>query len=285
MTRESSGCRYPVLQLRTLPEDCVGSVLAQPIDVRVLVIDDASTDDSAIVGEALARADSRVTFRRHERNIGHIPTYNEGLIGWASSDYSLLLSADDVVAPGALARAAHVLDRHPDAGLAYGMGVLFTTDAPRIGPDPRSATLSTVDSGMTFVQHCFEQTIFSKPEQPVVRQPRRGSRSSEDIARSCRTPATSKCGCVSPSRARRRPSLRAGLHVRGHGHNMRVRLYREPAARLPARSSPPATRLCASGRPGARYRRVAPQRWARASAWTPAGSRSARSRTPISYHQ
>ena len=30
---------------------CANSVLSQPIDVRVLVIDDASTDDSATIGD------------------------------------------------------------------------------------------------------------------------------------------------------------------------------------------------------------------------------------------
>ena len=44
--------------------------------------------------------------RRHEVNQGHIATYNEGLLEWAKADYTVLLSADDLLAPGALARAA-----------------------------------------------------------------------------------------------------------------------------------------------------------------------------------
>src|SRR6516164_9433107 len=84
----------------------VNSVLSQVgVDVRALVIDDASPDNTAEVASALAREDSRVTVIRHSTNKGHINTYNEG-IEWASADYMLLLPADDYLLPGALRRAA-----------------------------------------------------------------------------------------------------------------------------------------------------------------------------------
>jgi glycosyltransferase involved in cell wall biosynthesis len=89
------------------------------VDVRVLVIDDCSPDDTAEVGRALAAEDSRVTFWRHETNKGHIATYNEG-IEWADGDYFLLISADDLATPGALTRAAAVMDAHPNVSMTYG---------------------------------------------------------------------------------------------------------------------------------------------------------------------
>jgi glycosyltransferase involved in cell wall biosynthesis len=98
---------------------CVESVLAQGEPVRVLVIDDASPDDSAEVGADLAARDGRVAFTRHEANKGHIATYNEG-IEWATSPYLLLLSADDYLLPGALRRAVRVMEMHPDVGLVFG---------------------------------------------------------------------------------------------------------------------------------------------------------------------
>ena len=59
---------------------CVNSVLGQEgVDVRVLVIDDASPDNTAEVAAALAREDPRVTVIRHSSNKGHINTYNEGI--------------------------------------------------------------------------------------------------------------------------------------------------------------------------------------------------------------
>lgn len=100
--------------------ECVQSVLTQSsVQVRVLILDDASPDNTEEVATALAREDSRVTFVRHKVNKGHIATYNEG-IDWASADYFLLLSADDYLLPGALERAAGLLDAHQDVGFVIG---------------------------------------------------------------------------------------------------------------------------------------------------------------------
>jgi glycosyltransferase involved in cell wall biosynthesis len=100
--------------------ECVGSVLNQSLrTVRVLIIDDASSDDTPAVAGQLVREDPRVSFIRHKENRGHIATYNEG-IAWASADYMLVLSADDFLFPGALARAAALMDAHPEVGFTYG---------------------------------------------------------------------------------------------------------------------------------------------------------------------
>jgi GT2 family glycosyltransferase len=99
---------------------CVESVLKQEgVEVRVLILDDCSPDNTPEVAAQLCREDARVEYRRHVRNVGHIRTYNEGL-EWASGDYVLLLSADDMLAPGALARAAGVMDEHPEVVLTCG---------------------------------------------------------------------------------------------------------------------------------------------------------------------
>ncbi len=117
---------------------CVESVLSQQgVELRVLVLDDASTDDSEAVGRALVRRDGRVEYRRHGVNRGHIATYNEGL-EWIAGDYMLLLSADDLLTPGALSRAARLMDSHPEAGLTYGRAIMTSEPGrhtPRI-PDP-----------------------------------------------------------------------------------------------------------------------------------------------------
>jgi glycosyltransferase involved in cell wall biosynthesis len=111
-------------------EGCVRSVLDQSIrDVRVLIIDDASSDDSLSTAEKLANADQRVTIIAHARNKGHIQTYNEG-IDWADSDYFLLLSADDLLVQGALARAVAIMDENRDIGLTYGESVVWQDGLP-----------------------------------------------------------------------------------------------------------------------------------------------------------
>jgi glycosyltransferase involved in cell wall biosynthesis len=117
-------------------EACARSVLDQSIkDIRVLIIDDASRDDSPLVASKLAREDPRVAVVRHAENKGHIATYNEG-IAWASAEYFLLLSADDLLVPGALERAIAVMDENPDIVLTYGRVIEWHDDRrfPNIEP-------------------------------------------------------------------------------------------------------------------------------------------------------
>src|SRR6185437_5794135 len=120
---------------------CVHSVISQHhVDVRVLVIDDASSDETSAVGHELAAADARVTFRRHETNHGHIATYNEGLIGWSTADYTVLLSADDLLAPGCLSRAVSIMNPAPNIGMVYGRAIHFEREADLPEIDSRDFT-------------------------------------------------------------------------------------------------------------------------------------------------
>jgi len=137
---------------------CVESILTQQgVDVRVLIIDDGSPDDTPQVGRALAAEDARVAYRRHEPNQGFFPTINEGLFEWASAEYCLLLSADDALAPGALARATALMDAHPQVGLVYGLGMILKGEA-----EPHGAPLAPDDyktnilSGARFLEFCCE---------------------------------------------------------------------------------------------------------------------------------
>jgi glycosyltransferase involved in cell wall biosynthesis len=109
--------------------DAVESVLTQEVDLRVLIIDDASQDDSAAVALTLAGEDRRVTFLRHPENRGHIATYNEG-IAWAEADFFALVSADDILLPGALARAAEVFLGDPRISMVHGRAVQFEDGVP-----------------------------------------------------------------------------------------------------------------------------------------------------------
>ena len=94
--------------------------MTKGVDVRVLIIDDASPDDSAEVARKIAARDPRVEVIVHPANKGNIATFNEGLLEWADGDYCILLSADDRLTPGALRRARDLLDAHPNIGFVYG---------------------------------------------------------------------------------------------------------------------------------------------------------------------
>lgn len=124
-----------------LLEGCLASVLSQEgVEVRLLVIDDCSTDGSAEVGRRLAERDERIEFRPHPENMGLIATANEGL-EWATGDYVVLLSADDLLVPGALRRAVDVMAKHPNVGMVYGKTLLAAEGRPL--PKPSGSWRST----------------------------------------------------------------------------------------------------------------------------------------------
>ena len=149
--------------------ECVESVLAQSLnDIRVLILDDASPDNTAEVGADLAREDSRVTLMRHDFNKGHIATYNEG-IDWASADYMLLLSADDYLLPGALDRAARLMESHPEVGFVFGkaMQVGVNGDFQQMMTVPGIGEETVVLAGRKFIQLSGVRDIVPTPTAVV----------------------------------------------------------------------------------------------------------------------
>lgn len=151
--------------------ECVVSVLEQTgPHVRVLIIDDASPDNTASLADDLARADSRVLFIRHSNNKGHIATYNEG-IEWAAADYLLLLSADDYLLPGALERAAAFLDAQPNVGFVFGNAVALSQNGSMTEITPLANVCDEseqhVFSGQRFIEISICRNIVPTPTAVV----------------------------------------------------------------------------------------------------------------------
>ena len=145
-------------------EEAVRSVLDdQPgVDVRVLIIDDASPDGSVEVARRIAADDPRIEVVAHRENKGNIATFNEGLLEWADGDYCTLLSADDRATPGALARARDLLDARPEVGFVYGHSVWYT-DGTTPPPARTKVRGWSVWSGQRWLEHRFRQA-----ENPIT---------------------------------------------------------------------------------------------------------------------
>jgi len=90
------------------------SILAQSLsDLEVIVIDDASTDET---GERVNRlGDSRVRLLRNENNLGVSGSLNRAL-DLASGGYVARMDADDVAHADRLARQIAFLETHPEVG-------------------------------------------------------------------------------------------------------------------------------------------------------------------------
>lgn len=109
----------------------VQSILDQPdVDVDVIIVDDKSTDGTSVeVARRLASEEERVSLIEHPVNRRHIATYNDGLAA-ARGDYVVLLSADDALAPGSLARSTALMEANPSVGLVYGTARTFSDSVP-----------------------------------------------------------------------------------------------------------------------------------------------------------
>lgn len=133
-TRPSVSVVIPCYNYGHFLPGAVASALDQPgVDVDVLIVDDASVDDSAEVARGIARCDNRVNTLIHPSNKGHIATYRAGLER-ATGEYVVLLSADDLLAPGSLTRSVALMEAYPEVVLTYGYAVDFTDD-----PRPRAS--------------------------------------------------------------------------------------------------------------------------------------------------
>lgn len=110
------------------------SILSQEgVDLEVIIVDDCSTDGSDLVAARLAEEHRSVRLIRNEVNKRHIATYNIGLAE-TSGKYVVLLSADDMLAEGSLARATALMEAHPNVGMVYGYSPSFSDTPPPMKP-------------------------------------------------------------------------------------------------------------------------------------------------------
>lgn len=112
-----------------LPE-CLSSVLNQaPEEVEVVVLDDASTDNSIEVIESFCKNDAKLKLVRNKINKGVNKLLNEGL-NIISGEYVFGLSADDKMLPGIFSQMLPVLNKHPEIDLCTSDFAYFYNENP-----------------------------------------------------------------------------------------------------------------------------------------------------------
>ncbi len=114
-------------------DDAIQSVLNQSLtDWRLIVVDDASTDDSLRKIEKHL-SDSRITLIRHDTNRGYTAALKTG-ISHVESEIFGILDSDDYLEPDALEtmHAAHT--ENPDHGLIYSQFTYCTAGLEPIKP-------------------------------------------------------------------------------------------------------------------------------------------------------
>lgn len=138
----------------------LASVFGQthPLD-EVLVLDDASTDDSVAVAEAAASAAGRrITLHRNARNSGSVFRQWHEAARRARGEWLWIAEADDAAEPEMLARLAAALDRAPAAVMAFCDSVAIDADGAVSGDGYKPYYAETVG---TLLDH---DGVFDGPE-------------------------------------------------------------------------------------------------------------------------
>lgn len=100
-------------------DQCLSAVTAQTRgDFSVLVIDNASSDDTPAIMARWLKRDARVRYLRNDINLGHIESMKKAY-RLTSAKYVVLLPADDLWQPTFLEKTAGALDAHPECTYAY----------------------------------------------------------------------------------------------------------------------------------------------------------------------
>jgi glycosyltransferase involved in cell wall biosynthesis len=95
-------------------KEAISSALAQtvPFD-EIVVIDDASSDESPRIINELVKDRSNMIFIRHDRNMGQLAAFETGIIK-SNGDLIFFLDADDVYAPNYLETSLSVYNHSKD---------------------------------------------------------------------------------------------------------------------------------------------------------------------------
>jgi len=85
---------------------------------EVIVVDDASTDNSLLVLENIQKQNPTLHVLKNDRNLGVSATLARGFLA-SSGDYLAFAGADDRLLPGFIEKAIALLDQRPEAGIFW----------------------------------------------------------------------------------------------------------------------------------------------------------------------
>ena len=100
----------PVYNVDQYLEKCVHSVMSQSYkNVEIVLVNDASTDNSGAICRKLASEYDNILFLDHQENRGQTVTRNEG-VDACRGKWMMFLDSDDLLAPGAIEKLVKRID-------------------------------------------------------------------------------------------------------------------------------------------------------------------------------
>ncbi|MFT5728812.1 MAG: glycosyltransferase involved in cell wall biosynthesis [Desulforhopalus sp.] len=131
-------------------EDAISSVLTQTHhDIELVIIDDGSTDQTALVVEKIADIDNRVRYIK-QKNKGPAAARNKGILE-SKGFFISFLDADDIWIKNKLEKQLCFLERDENIVVYGGSQYIYNTiDAPK---KPRVVNFKNFSSNEEFLEH------------------------------------------------------------------------------------------------------------------------------------
>lgn len=119
----------PAFNIASLIGETLDSVLRNETDMDIVVIDDASTDNTCDIVEQYMAQYANIRLMRNEMNTGPGVARNRAL-ATIDSEYCLFHDADDLLAAGAIDTVLPLMDETNVDVAAFRYNVLRTADGP-----------------------------------------------------------------------------------------------------------------------------------------------------------
>lgn len=122
----------PAFNAEQYIQESIQSILSQSFsNLELIIIDDASTDNTVLVVSKMALNDSRIRLHQNQVNLGIAGNRNKGL-SFATGKYLAWQDADDISESYRLGLQVHFMEKHPEVGMMGGSIQLFN-DSGNLG--------------------------------------------------------------------------------------------------------------------------------------------------------
>jgi len=135
---------------------------------QLLVVDNASPDETSEVMAEFMRSDGRIRYHRHPENVGMLANWEFAIAQVDTAHFSLLCD-DDYLLPDFFEAAAREMSRHPELGLCFGVANIVDDEGKKISiaPNPMKPGYYAAGAGavaMMTLQHPATPAIVFRTE-------------------------------------------------------------------------------------------------------------------------
>jgi glycosyltransferase involved in cell wall biosynthesis len=129
----------PVYNVETFVEEAIQSITSQTYqNLEIIVIDDASTDNTYKIIETLTKQDCRIKLYKNEKNLKIVKTLNRALT-LATGEYIVRMDGDDISIPDKVEKQLAFLKNNPNIDLV-GSHIVFID---QYGNEIKRTTMAT----------------------------------------------------------------------------------------------------------------------------------------------